>query len=56
MGTKFLIANAILWAAAIVAAALVGAPTVLSLIILPSLAAVSMLLAWRRPRVAGSGG
>jgi hypothetical protein len=56
MGTKFLIANAILWAAAIVAAALVAAPTVLSLIVLPSLAAVSMLLAWRRPRVAGSGG
>ena len=50
MSRAYLITNAILWAAAIVASALVGAPTVLSLIVLPSLAIVSLLLAWRTPR------
>ena len=47
MGRKYLIANAVLWAAAIIASALVGAPTVLTLVVLPALAAVSLLLAGR---------
>jgi hypothetical protein len=50
MSRAYPITNAILWTAAIVASALVGAPTVLSLIVLPSLAIVSLLLAWRTPR------
>jgi hypothetical protein len=37
------LANAILWAAAILASALLGAPSVLCLILLPSLAVMSLL-------------
>ena len=51
LGHKYLIANGILWAAAIIAAVIVGAPTVLSGVLLPVLAAMSLLLAWRMPRV-----
>ena len=36
-------AEAVLWAAAIIAAAATGAPSLLSLILLPSLATVSLL-------------
>jgi hypothetical protein len=50
MGRQYLIANAVPWAAAIIASALVGAPTVLSLVVLPTLAAVSLLLAGRGHR------
>jgi hypothetical protein len=49
MGRAYLIANVVLWAAAIVASTVVGAPTVLSFIVLPSLAFVSLTLAWRAP-------
>lgn len=38
------IANALLWAAALVAAAAVDAPTVLTLILLPTLGSVSLIL------------
>lgn len=48
------IANAILWAAAIVASALVHAPSVLSTILLPVLAAGSLLLTRPRSRTGGS--
>ena len=41
--SRFYIANSILWAAAIIASAVVHAPTVLSLILLPVLAAGSLL-------------
>jgi hypothetical protein len=44
------IANAILWAAAIIASALVGAPTVLSAVLLPALAAASFLVIGLRER------
>jgi hypothetical protein len=37
-------ANAVLWAAAIVAAAIVGAPGMLTLVLLPSLAVVAVLV------------
>jgi hypothetical protein len=47
MGRKYLIANAVLWAAAIIASALVAAPTVLSLVVLPALASISLLLTSR---------
>jgi len=39
------IANAVLWASAIVASAVVGAPAVLSVVLLPALAAISLLVA-----------
>lgn len=49
MNRKFFIANGILWAAAILATAIVGAPPVLSVILLPTLATCSFLtLAGRR--------
>jgi hypothetical protein len=54
MGRTYLIANALLWAAAIVASAVLGSATVLWLIVLPALAAISLLLAWRKPRIRGS--
>lgn len=44
MNRKHFISNVILWAAAIIASAIVGAPTVFSLILLPMLAACSLLL------------
>jgi hypothetical protein len=43
MNTRATIANAILWASAIIAAAVLRAPTVLTLVLLPSLAACSLL-------------
>jgi ABC-type uncharacterized transport system involved in gliding motility auxiliary subunit len=49
VGRNYLIANAVLWAAAVVAAAIVGAPTVLTFVLLPSLGFVSVLLTWRAP-------
>jgi hypothetical protein len=53
MNRKYLIANAVLWAAAIVASAAVGAPTVLSIVLLPVLGIVSLLLASRPPGTTG---
>jgi hypothetical protein len=55
MGRTYLIANAVLWAAAIVAAAVLGSATVLWLIVLPALAATSLLLARRKPGTGGRG-
>ncbi len=49
MGRNYLIANAALWAAAVIAAAVVGAPTFLTFVLLPSLGFVSLLLGWRAP-------
>jgi len=43
--------NALLWAAAIIAAAVIDAPTFLSLILLPSLGFMSMLVSWQTRRV-----
>ncbi len=44
MNRKHLIVNGILWAAAIFASAIVGAPTVLSVVLLPALAIVSLVV------------
>lgn len=43
-----MLAKSVLWAAAIVAAAILGAPPALTLILLPALAATSLLLHWLR--------
>ncbi|MEO8999372.1 MAG: hypothetical protein ABI227_10130 [Rhodanobacter sp.] len=45
MRKQYILANAILWAAAIVAAAAVAAPVFLSLVLLPTLATLSLLMA-----------
>ena len=42
------VANGILWAAAIIASALLRAPTFLTLVLLPALATCSWLAAWPR--------
>ena len=55
MSRKLFTSNAILWAAAIIASALVGAPPVFTLVLLPSLA-VSALLANRPVRSAPPSG
>ena len=44
MNQKFVLTNAMLWAAAIVASAILGAPGVLSWLLLPSLATIALLL------------
>jgi hypothetical protein len=44
MNRKYFIANGILWAAAIIASAIVGAPRVLSVVLLPALAIISLLV------------
>ena len=43
MKTETMLSNALLWAAAIVAAALLDAPDKLTLMVLPALAAVSVI-------------
>jgi hypothetical protein len=45
MNRKFIYANSILWASAVIAAALLHAPVFFTLILLPSLATTSLLLA-----------
>lgn len=47
---SFALPNAILWAAAIGAAAIVGAPATLTRVLLPSLAVVSLLVLYRGRR------
>lgn len=44
MNQKHFIANAILWASAIIASAILDAPNTLSLILLPSLATCSLIV------------
>jgi hypothetical protein len=53
MSRNHFLANAILWAAAIVASAAVGAPSLLSTILLPALAACSLLVTRPGARSAG---
>jgi len=48
MNQKYIITNSILWAAAIFAAAIVGAPSILTAVLLPSLWACSFIVAPRR--------
>jgi hypothetical protein len=42
---KYILANSILWAAAIIAAAILDAPRTLTLILLPALASIACLVA-----------
>lgn len=49
MNQKYVLTHAILWAVAIIASAAAGASTFFPLILLPSLAAISLLVA-RSPR------
>jgi hypothetical protein len=46
MRDKRFVANAILWASAIVASAIVGAPAVFTILLLPSLAGCALLVTW----------
>ncbi len=48
MTHKYLIANSILWAAAIIASALLHAPMLLTLVVLPTLFVTSLLVSERR--------
>jgi hypothetical protein len=48
MNRKHLTSNAILWAAAIIASALVGAPPIYSTVLLPALAVSALLV--NRPK------
>lgn len=50
MNRKPFIANAILWAAAIIAAAIVGAPPFFSAVLLPGLAASALVATWPKSR------
>ncbi len=55
MKRSAILANSILWAAAIVASAIVFAPQALTLMILPALAAASLVLTVREERQANCG-
>ena len=44
MSEKYVVVNAILWASAIIASAILGAPYFMSVILLPSLATISLLV------------
>jgi len=50
MNRKHFISNAVLWAAAIVASALVGAPPFFTMVLLPALAASALLVTWPKSR------
>ena len=50
MNRKHFISNAILWAAAIIAAAIAGAPPFFSAVLLPTLATSALLATWPKPR------
>jgi hypothetical protein len=52
MNRKHFFANAILWAAAIIASAIVGAPHYFSGVLLPVLAGSALLVTWPKPRTA----
>ena len=49
MNRKHFVANAILWASAIVASAIVGAPAYFTTILLPALATTALLTTWPKP-------
>lgn len=51
MRKPFLLANAMLWVAAIVASAVLAAPTFLTLMLLPLLGSSSRLMGWQGGRL-----
>ncbi len=52
MNRRHFVANAILWAAAIIASAIVGAPHYFSGVLLPLLAGSAMLVTWPKSEAA----
>jgi hypothetical protein len=50
MNRKHFISNAVLWAAAIIASAIVGAPSFVTTVLLPALAASALLVTWPKSR------
>ena len=46
MHRQHYLANAVLWASAIVASAILGAPTLVTLVVLPSLATAALVLTY----------
>lgn len=52
MNQKHFLSNAILWAAAILASAIAGAPPFVSVALLPTLAAAALLATWPKAQVA----
>lgn len=48
MNHKYVIINAVLWASAIIASAIVGAPAVLTAVLLPALATSALLIAGQK--------
>jgi hypothetical protein len=53
MNQRHFISNAVLWAAAIVASAIVRAPTFFTTVLLPVLAATALVVTWPKSRAAG---
>lgn len=51
MNRQIYLANAVLWATAIVASAMLGAPTMLTLLVLPSLATCALVVARPKSRL-----
>ncbi|MCU6434846.1 hypothetical protein LPB67_13805 [Undibacterium sp. Jales W-56] len=50
MNRPSLIINSVLWAGAIIASAIVGAPSLLSTVLLPALAIMSLVLTEQKPK------
>ncbi len=48
MTRKYIVANSVLWASAIIASAIMHAPISLTLLVLPSLATTAMIMSPRR--------
>lgn len=48
MNRKSYLANAILWASAIIASAILGAPAFFTLVLLPVLASTALVTTWSR--------
>jgi hypothetical protein len=50
MDHKHFLVHAVLWASAIVASAIVGAPRYFSIVLLPGLAMTALIVAWPKTR------
>jgi hypothetical protein len=48
MNHKTYIANAVCWAAAIIASAIIGAPAVFTVLLLPGLASCALIVTWEK--------
>ncbi|MFZ6816334.1 hypothetical protein ACO0K3_17815 [Undibacterium sp. Rencai35W] len=54
MNRQSLIINSVLWAGAIIASSIVGAPSLLSTVLLPALAIMSLILTERTSKTAAT--